>query len=176
LFGRAVADPDTEPTEARGEKPGWWRRWIVRPLARQLKQGTSPDKLGWTIGAGITLGIFPIFGTRAWLCLLAGVLFKLNQPLLHTFKGLMYPLHLALIIPFIRLGERLYGKAPLQLSLDTLKDGIANGAWTFWQEFGWIILQAASAWLLVAPVLLLILKWLVTPGLERLGRRLQPAD
>ncbi len=170
-----MPDPAAEPAETRGEQPGWWRRWIVRPLTQQLRQGTSPDKLGWTIGTGITLGIFPIFGTRAWLCLLAGVLFKLNQPLLHTFKGLMYPLHLALIIPFVQLGQKLYGKTPLHLSLDTLKGGVANGAWTFWLEFGWIILRAASAWLLVAPPLLLLVKWLITPGLKRLGRRFQPA-
>jgi hypothetical protein len=175
LFCGAVPDPDADPAEIRGEKPGWWQRWIVRPLVRQLKQGTTPAKLSWTIASGITLGIFPVFGTRAWLCLAAGAAFKLNQPILHTFKGLMYPAHLALIIPFIQFGQRLFGRAALDLSVDSLKREAAAGWWEFFQEFGGIILRAATAWLVVAPFLLLALKWLLTPAIKRLAAKLRPA-
>lgn len=150
-----------------------WQRWVVQPVVQQLKQGTSPDKLGWTIATGVTLGIFPVFGIRGWICLLAGVLFKLNQPLLHTFKGLMYPVHLALIIPFIQMGQWLHGRKPLLVSLDALKNEVEKGLWPFWQEFGWVVLRAATAWLLVAPVLLLIVKWLTTPALRRLVGKLK---
>lgn len=136
-------------------------------MVGQLKQGISPEKLSWTIAVGLTLGIFPVLGTRAWLCLAAGWLFKLNQPVLHSFKSIAYPLHLALMIPFIQLGQRLYGQPPLKISIEILKGEVAKGAMSFWQEFGWIILRAATAWLLVAPFVLLAVKWLGTPVLRR---------
>ena len=164
-----------ETTLGSGEKPGWWRRWVVNPVVGQLKQGISADKLGWTIGVGVTLGIFPILGTRAWLCLLAGWAFKLNQPVLHSFKSLVYPLHLVLMIPFIQMGQWLFGREPLRISMGMLKDEIAGGAMHFWQEFGWVILRAATAWLLVAPVILLVLKWAVTPVLRKLGKMKESA-
>ncbi len=163
-------------TQEGAGKPGLWKRWIVMPLVGQLKQGISPDKLGWTIGAGVTLGICPVLGTRAWLCLLAGWWFRLNQPVLHSFKSLVYPLHLALIIPFIQLGQRLYGKEPLRISLEILKGSIGEGAANFWGEFGWVILRAASAWLLLAPLLLVLLKLIVTPLLRRMVRRWRDKD
>lgn len=168
-----MADPDEDAFETDGEKPGLWRRWVVRPVVQQLKQGTSPDKLGWTIATGVTLGIFPVFGIRGWVCLFAGVLFKLNQPLLHTFKGLMYPLHLALVIPFIQMGQWIYGRPPLHISLDALKNEVERGLWPFWQEFGWVVLRASTAWLLVAPVLLLLVKELVSPALRGIVRKLR---
>jgi hypothetical protein len=152
-------------------KLGWWRRWVVDPVVGQLKQGISPDKLGWTIGAGLTLGVFPILGTRAWLCLLAGWWFKLNQPVLHTFKSLAYPLHVAMIIPFIHLGQWMYGKEELRLSFEFLRTQFTADPWGFWQEFGWIILRAASAWLLVAPFILVSVKLVATPILRRVGVR-----
>lgn len=167
---RVTADQD-KPPENPDKKPGWWRRWVVNPVVGQLKQGISPDKLGWTIGAGVTLGIFPILGTRAWLCLLAGWWFKLNQPVLHSFKSLVYPLHLALMIPFIQFGQRLYGKEPLRISLETIRAGLAEDAMGFWGDFGWAILRAASAWLLLAPLVLVILKMVVTPVLRKVGMK-----
>ena len=170
-----VADDVDDSTGTNGRKPGFWQRWVVQPLVQQLKQGTSPDKLGWTIGSGVTLGLFPIFGTRGWLCFIAGVVFKLNQPLLHTFKGLIYPLHLATIIPFIQMGQWIYGKEPLRISIDVLKDEFELGFGVFLHDFGWVILRAATAWLLVAPVILILVKWITTPALRRLVRKLKRA-
>lgn len=177
--GWFVGVPDTHsvsPSDADSPgRGGRWQRWIVKPLVQQLKQGTTPGKLAWTVACGITLGIFPVFGTRAWLCLAAGATFKLNQPILHSFKGLMYPLHLALIIPFIQLGQWLFGLGPLDLSIDSLKREAAAGLADFFQQFGWVILRASAAWLLVAPFLLLGLKWLLIPAMKRLARKLPQA-
>lgn len=165
------AQQEESTTTPGGEKPSWWRRWIVAPIVGQLKQGISPDKLGWTIGAGVTLGVFPVLGARGWLCLVAGLWFKLNQPVLHTFKSLVYPLHVALIIPFIQFGQWLAGKEPLQLSFGFLRSQLAEDPWGFWREFGWIVLRAAGAWLLVAPFVIVGVKLAVTPLLRRLGRK-----
>jgi uncharacterized protein (DUF2062 family) len=163
----AVSGTDDEPTEATGRKPGWWRRLVVAPVMGQLKQGIAPDKLGWSIGIGVTIGIFPVWGTRAWICLLVGWLFQLNQPVLHAFKSLLYPVQVLLLIPFMQMGQLIFGKPPLKISIEFLKGELARGPLEFWSEFGWLMLRATVAWMLVAPVLLFVLKWTVTPLLRR---------
>lgn len=175
VFGRggcivhAVSGTTDGNAEKTGRKPGLWRRLVVEPILGQLKQGISPDKLGWSIAAGVTVGIFPVWGTRAWICLLVGWLLKLNQPVLHGFKSLFYPVQVILMIPFIQMGQMIYGEPRLGLSAEVLKREFEQGAWDFAREFGWIILRASTAWLLVAPLLLIGLKWIVTPILRKAG-------
>jgi len=166
-----VSGTDEENSGTAGRKPGWWRRLVIDPVLGQLKQGISPEKLGWSVGTGVAIGIFPVWGTRAWICLLAGWLFKLNQPILHGFKSLLYPVHVLLLIPFIQLGQRILGKPPLKISVEYLKGEMAEGAWSFLREFGLVLLQAGLAWLLVAPFSLFGLKWIVTPLLRKTGVR-----
>lgn len=155
-----------------GKSP-WWRRWLVEPVMQQLTQGISPEKLAWTIALGVTLGIFPVLGTRAFLCLFAGWALKLNQPVLHSFKGLCYPLHLALIVPFIRMGEWLYGvDRPVKFALRPVMERFKSDPLGFWQDFGWVIAHAVSAWLLIAPVLVFLIRFAATPVLHAAARKM----
>ena len=151
-----------------GSPRDFWRRWIAEPLRVQLMQGISSESLGWTIATGVSLGVFPLFGTRGWICLLAGWLFKLNQPILHLFKSLCYPLHLALLLPFVQFGQRLFGEPPLEVSLTMFEESFNRGFWVFLHDFGGIMLRAGVAWLLVAPVLLVVIRLVVTPLLRRM--------
>ncbi len=151
-----------------GSSKGFWRRWIVEPLRVQLVQGISPESLGWTIGTGVTLGVFPLFGVRGWICLLAGWLFRLNQPVLHIFKSLSYPLHLALLLPFVQFGQWLFGNPPLAISVTLFEESFDRGFGAFLREFGGIMMRAGVAWLLVAPVLLVVLRLVATPVLRRM--------
>ncbi len=158
-----------------GRHKGFWRRWLVEPLRAQLVQGISPERLGWTIAAGVTLGIFPWFGVRAWICLFIGWLFRLNQPVLHLCKSLSYPLHLALLLPFVKFGRHLFDEPSLEISVSMFEESFSRGFGAFLREFGWILLQAGVAWLLVAPVVLVVIRLVATPVLRRmkLGRERQ---
>ena len=49
----------------------FWRRRVVEPIAGQLKQGITPEKIALTIALGMALGIFPILGSTMLLCALA---------------------------------------------------------------------------------------------------------
>ncbi len=163
-------------TPSRKHKPhaaesGRWRRWVVDPIVAQLRQGTSPSKLAWTISTGITLGLLPFPGVRGWICLGAGIRFRLNQPLLHTFKGLAFPLHLALIIPFIQAGQWMFGKNPVPLTSEGLEQMMAEGTWSFIQEAGVLLLRATVVWLVVAPLILLTLRAAAARLVRLLARR-----
>lgn len=152
----------------------WWRRWFVAPVVRQLSQGISPDRLGWSIAAGVVLGIFPIMGSTTLVCALAAWVLGLNQPVTHLFKSAVYPLHLALILVFIRLGQRLAGAPLLTLSIPDLLGRFKAHPAGFARDFGMAALQGIGAWLLVAPLLTILIKWAATPILRRVAARLAP--
>ena len=77
----------------------------------------------------------------------------------------------ALLLPFIRIGEWMYKAEPLPLSLteikDLLDDNFFASAGLLWRT----ALHAASAWLLVAIPLSLIVYALLLPVLRKMKRR-----
>jgi uncharacterized protein (DUF2062 family) len=154
-------------------KETWWRRWLVAPVAKQLTLGTTPEKIAWTISLGVVLGVFPIMGSTTLVCLLVGWLLRLNQPVLHVFKTLVYPLHLALILAFIRLGERLYGVPLISFSIPQLLDRFKLDPLQFAKDFGMAAWHGVSAWLLIAPVAAILIKVAVLPVLRQLAVSLQ---
>lgn len=156
-----------------GGGKSWWRRRLLGPIVAQLTVGISPDRVAWTIALGVVLGIFPIMGSTTLICLLAGWLLRLNQPVLHVFKTVVYPLHLALILVFIRLGERLYGVPLISFSIPQLVVKFKDDPLQFARDFGLAAWHGVSAWLLIAPVVALLIKMAVMPLLRRLAQALE---
>jgi uncharacterized protein (DUF2062 family) len=153
-------------------RKSWWRRWLLDPVIEQLTVGISPERIAWTIALGVVLGVFPIMGSTTLVCLFAGWLLRLNQPVLHVFKTLVYPLHLALILVFIRLGERLYGVPLISFSIPQLLARFKEDPLQFVRDFGMAAWHGVSAWLLIAPVAAFLIKLAVMPMLTRLAASL----
>ena len=126
-------------------KKSRFNRWIIQPIVKQLKQGTSPERLSWSVSLGITLGIFPIMGSTSIMCFIFGWLFKLNQPVLHLFKTLTYPIHLPLILIFIRLGQKMHGVPLLSLSIPELLGQFKDSPLQFAKDFGIAALHGIEA-------------------------------
>lgn len=154
-------------------KDSWWRRWLVAPVVTQLTHGTSPDRIGWTIALGMVVGVFPIMGSTTLVCLLIGWLLGLNQPVLHVFRAVVYPLHLALILIFIRLGERLYGAPLISFSIPQLIGKFKDSPLQFARDFGMAAWHGVSAWLLIAPVAAVLIKMAAMPALRKLSLSLK---
>ena len=160
------------------QSPPWWKRWFVTPVINQLTQGITPEKLAYTIAAGIVLGIFPIMGSTTFLCLIAAWLLKLNQPIIQVACHAVYALHLALILVFIRAGQWIFGSDPITLSIPQLLKQFTADPWQFIKDFSLAAGQGIIAWALIAPLLFLLIKALITPVLQRLAQRIkkQPAE
>jgi uncharacterized protein (DUF2062 family) len=152
----------------------WWQRCIVAPIARQLTQGTTPARLALALAIGGVIAVNPFLGTTSLGCLLVGILLRLNQPVLQVANLLGAPLQLALIVPWVRAGEWLYGAAPMPVNPVLLVGEFSAGPWRFLERFGLTGLHAASAWLLGAPVLAAVFFFALHPPLRALGRRLRP--
>lgn len=150
------------------DSPSRLRRWIVQPLINQLKRGITPEKLAWTIALGITLGIFPIMGSTSLVCFIAGYFLKLNQAILHLFKSLTYPLHLALILVFIRLGQHLNGVPPIPFSIPQLMARFKDSPTQFARDFGMAALHGIEAWAIAAAILIPLIRIVSLPLLKKL--------
>ena len=155
--------------------PSWWQRRIVAPLARQLTQGITPARLALALAVGGVIAVNPFLGTTTAGCLAAGALLRLNQPVLQIANLLGVPFQLALIVPWIRAGEWLYGAAPMPVAPAELISEFAARPGQFLGRFGRTGLHAASAWLLAAPMLGAALYFALRPPLRALGRRLSPS-
>jgi uncharacterized protein (DUF2062 family) len=159
-------------TETCAEK-SWWRQWLVVPIINQLKAGTTPECISWAIALGMVLGVFPVLGSTTLVCFLAAWFFRLNQAVIQVFQWLVYPLHLALILVFIRMGERLFGAPSMPLSIQQLIVKFKDDPFQFASDFGMSALYGVIAWLLIAPFAVILIKVSVMPLVKKLAESLR---
>src|SRR5436853_6256729 len=110
-------------------KHGWWYRKLVLPIIDLLRQGITPEKIALSLAFGIGLGVFPMLGSTTILCGLAAVIFRLNLPSIQLVNYFVYPLQLALLIPFFRFGEAIFRSPHVALSLPVIFSAIKANAW-----------------------------------------------
>jgi uncharacterized protein (DUF2062 family) len=146
-------------------------RWadIRRRGGRFLQQGATPHALAMSTTVGLLLGLFPVVGVTTFAMSVLTVRFSLNLPLMLGVSYLIYPFQLLLIIPFIRLGERIVGAPTLPLSFSSLKYGLLNDLPGTLSELGVANLHAVLAWLLVAFPTGFLLYHVLRPVFHRLA-------
>src|SRR5271157_3476590 len=98
-------------------KSGFFYRRLAEPLLELLRQGVSPEKLALSVALGAAFGIFPALGCTTALCALIASIWGLNLPAIQIVNYFLYPLQIALILPFFRLGERIFRAPHLPISV-----------------------------------------------------------
>lgn len=149
------------------------RRHVLEVLLAQLRQGITPQKIALTVSVGLTLGVFPIMGTTTALCALAGVLLRLNQPIIQLVNYIAWPLQIPGIYLFVRIGEWLTRAPPVPFSIPVLLQAFRASPLDFLARYGITGLRGVLAWCLIAPVIGLIVYGAMLPALRILGRRLR---
>lgn len=129
------------------------RRRVLAPAKALLTQGLSAEAISRTIAIGTACSLFPVMGTTTALNLVVGLKLRLNQPILQTLNQLLGPLQLLCILLFVRIGEHLWGHAPLPVSVSVILKAIREHPGAALDEFAWTAVHAITAWMLVAPVL-----------------------
>lgn len=150
-------------------KQSFFYRKFALPIIDLLRQGITPEKIALSLAFGIGLGVFPVLGSTTILCALAAVLFRLNLPAIQLVNYFVYPLQLALLIPFMRFGEKLFRAPHVSLSLAIIFASIKRSAWqttkTYWTS-GW---HAMVAWCLIGPLAIWVMYIMLAPALRRLA-------
>ena len=138
---------------------------VVQPILALLTQGITPEKIAMSVVFGVALGIFPVLGSTTLLCALAAVVFGLNLPATQIVNYFVYPLQLLLIVPFMRLGARIFSGATVSWSLTQMLEMFRADRWHALKALWVVAVQAVGAWSLAVPplgvVAYLILVWVL---------------
>jgi len=135
-----------------GKKEGFFRWRIVHPIVELLGQGVTPEKMALSLALGVSLGVFPVLGTTTALCALVAFIWRLNLPAIQIVNYFVYPLQIALLIPFFRAGEKLFGAPHLPLSVTRILAMVHASFWGATRFLWTTIWHAAVAWCLIAPL------------------------
>jgi uncharacterized protein (DUF2062 family) len=140
----------------------------IAPVVLLLKQGTAPRDIAFGIAGAAVLGLFPVLGSTTLLITGFALLFRLNLPLVQLINFSVYPLQIILLIPFMKLGEILFGFEKLNYNLDEITsmiaDSIPNAIAALWN----VTIQAIAAWSLIAPLIGLLLFYSLYSVLRRI--------
>ncbi len=129
------------------------RTKIKTTIVSLLGQGITPRKIAISMTLGIVIGIFPIIGIPAIVCVIIAALYGLNHAVIQIFNWLAYPLQLILIIPFFRLGNAIFQGAPLTVTLDKMLTSYQLDFWKTIVSLWDITLHAFVAWGLVCIIM-----------------------
>lgn len=150
----------------------FWQRRLIGPIVAQLRQGITPEKIALTLALATVLGVFPILGATTLLCGIAAAALRLNQPLIQVSNYLLTPLHVALLLPFYRAGETLFGQEHVPIfSVKDLITRFEASPLQFFADYGMVGLYGIAVWCLVAPFVALLLYLMLRPLLRGLSKR-----
>lgn len=150
---------------------GFLRRRIVRPIVELLRQGVTPEKMALSLALGVALGVFPVLGTTTALCALAAFILRLNLPAIQIVNYFVYPLQIALLIPFFRAGEKLFDASHLPLSAGQILAMVHASFWGATRFLWTTVWHAAVAWCLLAPAFVGLAFLALVPLLRRVAGR-----
>jgi uncharacterized protein (DUF2062 family) len=146
----------------------FWQDRVLGLIISQLTQGVTPQKIALTIALGLTLAIFPILGATTTLCLIFGIVLKLNQPVIQIINWVASPLQLALIVVFVRVGEWIMRAQRVSFFIPEMLRKFHESPAKFMQQFGMTGVHAIVAWLIIAPFLIAALYFITLPLLKKL--------
>jgi uncharacterized protein (DUF2062 family) len=170
-----VPSADTNPVN-HNRPPihhNWLYRRIALPVLALLRMGASPEKLAWSIAAGLLIGINPIIGSTTVLCLAVAVLFRLNVAASQIGNHVVYPLELLLVIPFIRTASRVFHTAPMPLSASALLHAAREHPVDLTRQLWLWEWHAFLLWTMLAAVAVPLVALALTPMLRRILVRVE---
>jgi uncharacterized protein (DUF2062 family) len=141
-----------------------WKNKATRRITEVLKQGITPEKLALSLSLGITVGIIPLYGFTSLIVTLIALVFRLNFALTHAVHYIVHPLQIALIIPFMKLGEIFYDGTLIPNSIKNFMFMVNNDLWGTLHNFWVAYLSAFLIWLIISiPLVLILYRSLIRP-------------
>jgi uncharacterized protein (DUF2062 family) len=168
-----LGQPVVDPVPSR---PGFWQRKVRGPLITLLTHGTTPEKLATGIAWAVVCSLFPFFGFTTGLNAAVAFWRKLNQPLMQAMNYVLSPLHLLMILVYVRTGEWLWQSQGDPFSVTDMMHSFKELSFgAFLHKFAWAGIHAFTAWALSAPLLFVIAYYPARTALRRLAHLL-PAE
>jgi uncharacterized protein (DUF2062 family) len=168
--------PAATPEPQRGGLGNWLRHRLADPVIALLRQGVTARELALSLAFGLGFGVFPVLGVSTVLCTAVAIVLRLNLPAIQLVNYAASPLQLLLIIPFVRIGEKLVGAVPEPLSIDAGLKLLASGVFRAVQLLGSAIVHAAIGWAAIGPFAIYLVYRLLRPLLAKVAANLAPGN
>ena len=151
-----------------------WNERVAAPVTASLRQGLTPEGIALSLAFGVAVGLFPVVGATTLLGLALGSALRLNLPVLQVANWATYPLQLALVLPLVRLGERLAGAPPATFWAAPLVAGASAEPLGSLERFAVSGLHGVLGWTAVLPIVVLVVYQALLPLLRAAEARLRP--
>jgi uncharacterized protein (DUF2062 family) len=158
----------------------------VRELSNQLSgtwlsrlQGdgaeASPSRVAWTIALGFAIGMFPILGITTIACALLAKILRLRQGPIQLGNYAALPFQIFLIIPFLRLGEKVLGAERFNFDIGALMRSMPHVSDEVARSVVYAQWHMIVGWAIVAPIAAVIVGLVAASMLKgRYRRALSP--
>ena len=156
-------------------KEGFFKRRLVRPILDLLQQGVTPEKIALSVALGAALGMIPVLGWSTTLCAIAAIVLRLNLPAIQIVNYFVYPVQIALLLPFFRWGEKLFRAPHFPISVPQIYALFHAGTWFAIKLLWTTIWHAIVVWGMLAPVFVGLAYVILMPVLLR-AMRMQSAE
>lgn len=127
------------------------RQQLLASVKKRLRciatSGLTHRKLALTLCIGISLGIMPLIWGTTLICIVLAHVFRLNHVALQSVNYLLYPLQIALLLPFFKLGAYLFPWGP-PVPPNLFPSLIRHPELSSLHILSWIIVKSLAAWLL----------------------------
>lgn len=157
-------------TEVTPPRRSFWKRRLGDPILALLTQGVTPDKVAATFAVGTAVSLFPFLGFTTTFNIGVGLWFRMNQPLLQAINYLLTPVHLVMILVYVRMGEWIWGAGEDRFSIgDMITTFRDDSISQFIQRFGWAGIHAFTAWAITVPFIVAGLYYGLRPLMRHLA-------
>jgi uncharacterized protein (DUF2062 family) len=140
-------------------------------LLELLRQGVTPEQLSLSIALGAVLGTLPAIGWNTALCAVIALVWRLNLPAIQMMNYFVYPLQIALLLPFFRLGEKLFRAPHLPISVPQIYQMVRTNLWGAVVLLWTTTWHALVVWALIAPFVVGVIYLLLVPALRRVLKK-----
>ena len=152
------------------------RHKALRPLIALLRQGVTPEKIALGLALGIVIGVTPMIGSTTVLCGIAALVLRLNPAAIQVVNYFMFPVQLALLIPFLRAGEVVFGAAHNPVTLEGIRQMVQTNVWhavaTLWTS----TVHALAVWAALGALAVFPIYRILLPLLRKLARLREVAE
>lgn len=142
---------------------------MVDPVVAQLTQGLTPQKIALTIAVGSSIAMFPIFGTTTIICLLVGIVMKLNQPIIQAVNYACTPLHLPFIYYSFRWGNKWFGNPDTHLAFRPMMRLLREHPLDFVTTYSMTALHAVMVWAILVPIWAIAVYYITLPVMRSIN-------
>jgi uncharacterized protein (DUF2062 family) len=156
----------------------WIKRKVLVPIRIAIKNGISQKRLATSLALGIIIGLIPFYGLTTILVGLIAITLRLDFVIMQVVHYIVHPVQIALLIPFFKAGNFVFGKSSIDFSLREYISYFKSDFWMAFSDFWKLNLSAIAVWIIISIPLFYLLYYVFIYSIKRYAAVLvqRPSD